>query len=333
MSTLTREKIKNILEASLFASDKPLTLDRMAQLFNPEECPSREEMRGALDALAQDYLSRGVELKEVSSGYRFQVRPQYATWVGRLWDEKPGRYSRAVLETLALIAYRQPITRGEIEDIRGVAVSSNIIKSLQEREWIRVVGHREVPGRPALFATTRQFLDYFNLKSLDELPPLTEIRDLDLVELLPDEDFTMPAQAASEQSETIWPLHVAQNPEPTKNPALSTGLGLSANLAPSRSPEPTLSPELNTNLEPKPSPELNTSPEQKLSPERSTSPGLHTNPELSRSPEARSSQASNLRPGLSTSLGLNANLEASKSPELSTSHASSTNPEAEASEA
>jgi len=327
MSTLTRENIKNILEASIFASDKSLTLDRMAQLFNPEECPSREEMRAALDVLAQDYLARGVELKEVSSGYRFQVRTQYATWVGRLWEEKPGRYSRAVLETLALIAYRQPITRGEIEDIRGVAVSSNIIKGLQEREWIRVVGHREVPGRPALFATTRQFLDYFNLKSLDELPPLTEIRDLDLVELLPDEDFTMPAQAASEQSETIWPLPVAQNPEPAKSPALSTGLGLSANHEPSRSPE------LNTNLEPKLSPELNASPEPTLSPAQSTSPGLHTNPERSRSPEARNSQGPNLRPDLSTSLGLNANPEPSKSPELNTNHASSTNPEVEASEA
>lgn len=203
MNLLTRDELKNILEAALFAAEKPLTLERMTQLFRPEECPDREGMRAALEALAQDYAARGVELKEVSSGYRFQVRTRYAGWVGRLWEEKPGRYSRAVLETLALIAYRQPITRGEIEDIRGVAVSSNIIKGLQEREWIRVVGHREVPGRPALFATTRQFLDYFNLKSLDELPPLTEIRDLDSVDLLQHSEISWPIPAATDPVKNI----------------------------------------------------------------------------------------------------------------------------------
>ncbi len=215
MNLLSHNDVKSILEAAIFAAEKPLNLERMAQLFRPEECPDRDILRAALESLAHDYLARGVELKEVSSGYRFQVRTHYAAWVGRLWEEKPGRYSRAVLETLALIAYRQPITRGEIEEIRGVAVSSNIVKTLQEREWIKVVGHREVAGRPALFATTRQFLDHFNLKSLDQLPALTEIRDLDAVDLLQDEDFTFSAQADIEQGDTSWPISAINDPATT----------------------------------------------------------------------------------------------------------------------
>lgn len=176
---MNSQPLKNIIEAALLAAGHPLTLDQLTALFAEGEQPAREALRAALDELRQDCAQRGIELKEVSSGYRFQVKEEFAPWVSRLWDERPTRYSRALLETLALMAYRQPITRAEIEDIRGVAVSSNIIKTLLEREWIRVVGHREVPGRPALYGTTRQFLDSFNLKSLNDLPPLAEIRNLD----------------------------------------------------------------------------------------------------------------------------------------------------------
>ncbi len=168
-----------ILEAALLAAGKPLTVAQLAELFEESERPDNADIRQALEEVAERCDGRGYELKEVSSGFRFQVRQPLAPWVARLWHERPQKYSRALLETLALIAYRQPITRGEIEEIRGVAVSSNIIKTLHEREWIRVVGHRDVPGRPAMYATTRQFLDYFNLKNLDQLPALAEIRDLE----------------------------------------------------------------------------------------------------------------------------------------------------------
>lgn len=172
-------QIKNVLEAALFAANQPLSVDRMLTLFLDDAQPAREDIRAALDRLREDYATRGVELQEVSSGFRFQARQDYAPWVARLWEERPQKYSRAVLETLALIAYRQPITRAEIEDIRGVTVSGHIVKTLEERGWVRVIGHKDVPGRPALYSTTRDFLDYFNLKSLDELPPLAEIRSLE----------------------------------------------------------------------------------------------------------------------------------------------------------
>ncbi|MGM0570656.1 SMC-Scp complex subunit ScpB [Marinobacter sp.] len=172
-------RVQNIVEAALLAAGRPLTLDQLRDLFEEHERPARQVMEHVLMLLDEACIGRGFELKRVASGYRFQVRQDVAPWVGRLFEEKPQRYSRALLETLALIAYRQPITRGEIEDIRGVTVSSNIIRTLQEREWVRVVGHKDVPGRPAMYATTRQFLDYFNLTSLDELPPLAEIRDLE----------------------------------------------------------------------------------------------------------------------------------------------------------
>lgn len=168
-----------ILEGALLAAGKPLTVAQIGALFEEHERPDSKAIREALKEVAERCEDRGFELQEVASGFRFQVRQSLSTWVGRLWTERAPRYSRALLETLSLIAYRQPITRGEIEEIRGVAVSSNIIKTLHEREWIRVVGHRDVPGRPAMYATTRQFLDYFNLKSLDQLPPLAEIRDLE----------------------------------------------------------------------------------------------------------------------------------------------------------
>ena len=172
------EQLKRVVEAALLASSNPLTIPQLLTLFAEQEMPSHDDVARALDELARDCEARGVELKEVASGFRYQVRAEVNAWVSRLWTERQTRYSRAQLETLALIAYRQPITRGEIEQIRGVAVSSNIIKTLEEREWIRTVGYRDVPGKPELFGTTRSFLDYFNLKSLDELPPLAEIRDL-----------------------------------------------------------------------------------------------------------------------------------------------------------
>lgn len=162
------------------AANEPLSITRILNLFDDgEDAPDRDQIKTALEELDVDMQGRGVELKQVSSGYRFQVRQEYSLWVGRLQEDKPARYSRALLETLAIIAYRQPITRSEIEDIRGVSVSSNIVKTLQERGWVRIVGHRDVPGKPALIATTREFLDYFNLKKLSELPSLAEIKDFD----------------------------------------------------------------------------------------------------------------------------------------------------------
>jgi len=170
---------KNILEAALLAAGKPLNLEQISALFADHEKPAKADMVAHLRDIQADYEGRGMALVELASGYQMQVRADYASWVSRLWEDKPAKYSRALLETLAIIAYRQPITRGEIEDIRGVAVSSNIIKTLVEREWVRVVGHRDVPGRPSILGTTRQFLDYFGLKTLNDLPTLSELRDLD----------------------------------------------------------------------------------------------------------------------------------------------------------
>ena len=168
--------MENILEAALLAAGEPLSIDQLQTVFG-EDPPSRGAMEQALERLASQLAGRGVELQQVASGYRLQVPTRFAPWVSRLWEEKPARYSRAVLETLAIIAYRQPITRGEIEEVRGVALSSSIMRTLQERGWIRVAGHRDAPGRPAVFATTRDFLDYFNLGRLSELPTLMEISD------------------------------------------------------------------------------------------------------------------------------------------------------------
>lgn len=175
-------KLKNILEAVLLAAERSLTVVQLEALFElDEERPTRDEIRKALHEMEEDYQSRGYELKQVASGYRLQVKQEFSTWVGRLWEEKPARYTRALLETMALIAYRQPITRGEIEEVRGVSVSSNIIKTLLERDWIKVLGHKDVPGKPTLYGTTKEFLDYFNLKKLDQLPTLAEIKDLDSI--------------------------------------------------------------------------------------------------------------------------------------------------------
>ncbi len=173
-------QVKQIIEAALMAADTALNIDRLIQLFELDsEQPTREQVKNVISSLQEECENKGVELKRVASGYRYQTRTDVQPWVARLWHEKPPRYTRALLETLSLIVYRQPITRGEIEEVRGVSVSSNIIKTLLEREWVRVIGHKEVPGRPALYGSTKQFLDYFNLKSLNELPTLAELADLD----------------------------------------------------------------------------------------------------------------------------------------------------------
>ena len=186
-------RIKHIVESVLLASGKPLTLDNILGVFGDGEKPERDQIRDAIAALQEDYAERGIELVEIASGYRIQVGQDMEPWVSRLTEEKPQRYSRALLETLALVAYRQPITRGEIEDIRGVSVSSSIMKTLQDREWVRIVGHRDVPGRPAMYSTTKQFLDYFNLKGLDDLPTLMELRDFDSINA--ELELAMPGEA------------------------------------------------------------------------------------------------------------------------------------------
>ena len=193
------KQLKNIIEAALLAADQPLTPDQLLRLFEDnKEIPTRDEIRKVLAELQTDCEGRGYELKKVASGYRYQTRVDVQPWVSKLRSERPPRYSRAFLETLALIIYRQPITRAEIEDVRGVSVSSSIFKVLLEREWVKIVGHKEVPGRPAMYGTTRKLLDYFNLKSLNELPSLAEIKDLDAVhpelDLLPKEEQKAPVQ-------------------------------------------------------------------------------------------------------------------------------------------
>ena len=180
---MSPEELRNTLEAALLAAGRPLSVDSLVELFDPESpdvaLPDRHLVRETLSRMAEEYSGRGIELQEVASGFRIQVRPEYARRLGRLWAERPARYSRALLETLALIAYRQPVSRAEIEEVRGVGVSSSIFKTLQDRDWVRVVGHRDTPGRPSLYGTTRQFLDDFNLRQLSDLPPLSELQDLD----------------------------------------------------------------------------------------------------------------------------------------------------------
>lgn len=191
--------LKNTVEAALLAAGRPLDIAAVRELFDEFERPEVDEVREAFAALAADYEGRAVEIVEVASGFRVQVRSSFAGPVSRLWQERPTKYSRALLETLALIAYRQPITRGEIEQIRGVTTNSNIIRALEERDWIRVVGHRDVPGKPELLATTRGFLDYFGLKRLDELPPLSELKDFSELEpQLPIAGMALPTEAGSE---------------------------------------------------------------------------------------------------------------------------------------
>lgn len=198
---MNSDLIKRIVEGALMAAGKSLDLNHLERLFDDDERPPKDQLKAALEEIDADCRGRGFELKQTASGYRFQVHQDLAGWVNKLWEEKPKRYSRAMLETLSLIAYRQPLTRGDIELVRGVAVSSEIIKTLQEREWVRVVGYRDVPGKPALFATTKQFLDYFNLKSLDDLPALGEIKDL--TELDPALELSLAQTVPSSETEDL----------------------------------------------------------------------------------------------------------------------------------
>ncbi len=176
---MNEQYVKNVIEAALLAAGRPLAMDELVGVFDERDGSNAEEVRTAIASLTAEYETRGLQLIEVASGYRIQIRATVAEPVSRLWQERPAKYSRALLETLALVAYRQPITRGEIEQIRGVAVNPNIIKTLLERSWIRVVGHRDVPGKPELLGTTREFLDYFSLKKLDDLPTLAQLKELE----------------------------------------------------------------------------------------------------------------------------------------------------------
>ena len=179
---MDKEQLQNIVEAALMVSERPVSLNRLLALFEKElDRPEKADVRAAIDQITEDYTGRGIEVKEVASGFRIQVNGDYSEWINLLFEDRPPRYSRALLETLAIIAYRQPVTRAEIEEIRGVSVSSSIIRTLQERSWIRVVGQRDIPGRPELLATSKEFLDYFNLKKLSELPALAEIKDFDQI--------------------------------------------------------------------------------------------------------------------------------------------------------
>ncbi|WP_026374568.1 SMC-Scp complex subunit ScpB [Aestuariibacter salexigens] len=200
MAKINKQQLKQLIEAAIFVADEPLSKERMQQTVLMDLDVSTRALNEALAELTLDYAPRGVQLVELASGFRFQSMDSLSPWLGRLWQENVPRYSRAMLETLALIAYRQPITRGEIEDIRGVSVSSHIIKTLTERQWVKVVGHKEVPGRPALYATTRHFLDYFTLKSLDELPPIDSF-----IEGVSDEQNTDAENASQVSAEQASP--------------------------------------------------------------------------------------------------------------------------------
>ncbi|HEX5786881.1 MAG TPA: SMC-Scp complex subunit ScpB [Woeseiaceae bacterium] len=198
---MEQREIQHFVEAALLAAGRPVSLDQLQGLFDGRSTPEKSELRGAIDALNTEYRDRGIEVVEVASGFRLQIKNAMADRLQKLWEDRPPRYSRALFETLALVAYRQPITRGEIEDIRGVAVSSNIVRSLLERDWIRVVGHRDVPGRPAMFGTTKGFLDYFGLKKLDDLPQLADLSDWESLRVqldLPAVDGTDPERPEDE---------------------------------------------------------------------------------------------------------------------------------------
>ena len=209
-SDLSDTELLRILEASLFAAGHTLSIDRLMDIFPYDKHPGKDAIKEALTTLQEQYLEHtSLELKEVSSGFRFQVRDDYSSWVAKLFEERPARYSRATLETLSLIAYRQPITRAEIEEVRGVSVSSQIIKTMIERDWIRVIGHRDVPGKPALYATTKGFLDYFNLKSLTELPALADLRDIDAINAELDLQVpTVPSLTVSDSDEKLDDVEV-----------------------------------------------------------------------------------------------------------------------------
>jgi segregation and condensation protein B len=212
---MNHQYVKNVVEAALLAAGRPLTVEELTSVFDERDGSIADEVKGAIAALAEEYQTRGLELLEVASGYRIQIRAAVAPPVARLWQERPAKYSRALLETLALIAYRQPITRGEIEQIRGVAVNPNIIKTLHERNWIRVVGHRDVPGKPELLGTTREFLDYFSLKKLDDLPTLAQLKELEDLRV----QLTLPGADAEVLTEAEGPTDAAAQVAEAEPPA------------------------------------------------------------------------------------------------------------------
>ena len=219
MSEINPE-LRNIVEAALLVAGQPLTIEKMLAMFPAGSEPSREDIRAVLDALTADYAERGVELKQIDRGFRIQTRDRYAEYVARLLEERPQRYTRALLETLAIIAYRQPVTRGEIEHIRGVSVSTDIVRTLTERGWIREVGRRDVPGRPALLGTTREFLEHFNLKTLEDLPPLAALRSLEEVGAELDKSAAPPAGGGPVHATETGPAdpgEAAAAPEMTDN--------------------------------------------------------------------------------------------------------------------
>lgn len=205
---MDQNEIKYFIEAALLAAGRPLSVDQLHGLFEEGAAPDKTQIRQAINDLLDDYEHRGLTISEVASGFRIQVKAVMADRLQKLWEERPPRYSRALFETLALVAYRQPITRGEIEEIRGVSVSTNIIRSLLEREWVRVVGHRDVPGRPAMFGTTRQFLDYFGLKKLDDLPPLADLSDWESLRV----QLNLPAVEEDEQELEVESAEITDLP-------------------------------------------------------------------------------------------------------------------------
>ena len=259
MNLTEPRELAPLLEAFLLASGKPQSLERLFELFEEGERPEPPVFKKALELLRKSCDGRAFELKEVASGYRLQIREKYSPWIGRLWEERPQRYSRAMLETMALIAYRQPITRGEIEDVRGVAVNSHIVKTLLEREWIRVVGYRDVPGKPAMFATTKGFLDHFNLKSLDELPPLAELRELEPDPILDFDDAPVPAHLQALADESAEPEEPRDETSfrtlLTELDSMEEGLktdfdDLLRDVAPIDAPEPEPEPEIEAQPQP-----------------------------------------------------------------------------------
>lgn len=200
-------QLKNIIEAALLAAESPLTVEQMMRMFGETtESPGKEDVKQVIEEIEQECASKGYELKRVASGYRFQTHPDIQPWLSKLRVERPPRYSRAFLETLSLIVYRQPITRAEIEDVRGVSISSSIFKVLLEREWVKIVGYKELPGKPAMYGTTRKFLDYFNLASLSELPPLAEIREID--DMHPELAFETAEQTITEDEPEPAPVQL-----------------------------------------------------------------------------------------------------------------------------
>lgn len=222
---MNTDLIKKIVEGALLAAGRPLDISQLEKLFADDERPPRDQLRAAIEDIQADCRGRGYDIAQVASGFRFQVSDELAPWINRLWEEKPKRYSRAMLETLALIVYRQPLTRGDIELVRGVAVSSDIIRALQEREWIAVVGHRDVPGRPALYATTKQFLNYFNLKSLQQLPALGQIKDF--AELDPELELALARSAAAPSADSQNPQLPLEAAEPTTAVTAKPSIGIS----------------------------------------------------------------------------------------------------------